>query len=554
MEHNLNKDARSTRRKAAESSIHAFAKLYLPHHFKIEPSIAHREIYDTLSIATIERNKKIAIAAPRDFGKSTTITLIDVIYLIAYGKENFIVIISSNAAQAQKILENIRKELTENVRLKEDFPEIFESEGMPKPPRWKQNDIITRNNVEVLALGYNQKIRGQRHGIHRPSLIILDDAEPDNGWPSSEMAEKMKEWLNKAVLQAGSENTNFLFIGTVHHWLSVLGDYLKENTSPGWIKLKYQALVEFPRQMNLWGTFSNIRHFREMYDGKGGAEAAVEYYRDHKTAMDEGGVSLWPQKWSILKLMEKFSDNEFSFMSEMQNDPRNLSEYSFDVDNFSYCDDGYSTVDTLLNDWGDGVQFYMGCDPSTGKSIITGDYSAIIVIACKNGIAAVIVADIARRTPDRFTRDIIAYAKRYRLTKLVIEDNNFQELVVQSLEKKAYEEGVALPIERVTNSAKKQDRIFSLYEWVKNGTIKFFRFERLLLEQFRWFPQQGKSDDGPDALEMAFRFAQMNQQPNINDLVKSFNQAKNKIPQRKGIIACDGQPFDDPFGLFRNIN
>jgi predicted phage terminase large subunit-like protein len=554
MVHNVLKVAYSARRKAAELSVEAFARHYFPHHLKIEPSIAHKEVYRELSKATIERNKKITIAAPRDFGKSTTITLIYVIYLIAYSKESFIVIISHTAGQAQKILENIRKELTENEELKKDFPEIFENEGRPKPPRWKQDDIITRNNIEVLALGYKQKIRGQRHGSNRPSLIILDDAEPDNGWPSSEMAEKMKEWLNKAVLQAGSENTNFLFIGTVHHWLSVLGEYLKENTSPGWTKFKYQAFIEFPTDRKLWGTFSNIRNFKDMYGGKTGPEAAVEYYRDQKLLMDVGCQLLWPARWSILKLMEKFSDNEFSFMSEMQNDPRNISEYSFDVDNFGWCDDEYLTVDALIRNWGYGTRFYMGADPAGCRSLFKGDYSAIVVIACKGRDAAVIVADIARRSQDKFVMDMVAYAKRYPLTKLVIENNGFQELVVQALEKRALEEGgVYLPIERVTNSAKKQDRLFSLYTWVKNCTIKFFKSDHLLLEQFRWFPQAGKHDDGIDALEMAFRFAEINNQMNIGDAVKSLKQAKIQVPRRGGIIACGDQPFNDPFGLFRNL-
>jgi len=92
------------------------------------------------------------------------ITLIYLIYSICYAKERFIVIISHTASQAQKTLENIRKELTENEKLREDFPEIFESDGRPKPPRWTQDDIVTRNNIEILALGYNQKIRGRRHG------------------------------------------------------------------------------------------------------------------------------------------------------------------------------------------------------------------------------------------------------------------------------------------------------------------------------------------------------------------------------------------------------
>ena len=524
---NLNKDVSLMRRKAGEGSILAFARLYLSHHLKIMPSQAHLEMYNLLLQAANEKSKKIAVAAPRDFGKSTMITLIYLIYLICYTREHFIVIISHTASQAQKTLENIRKELTENEQLRQDFPEIFESAGRPNPPRWTQEDIITRNNIEILALGYNQPIRGRKHGAHRAGLIILDDVEPDDGWSSPEMAEKMKQWFNKAVLRAGSDDANYLFIGTVHHWLSVLGEYLKEDESPVWIKRRYMALINWPDQMSLWQKFFNIRNSKEQYCDNAGVAAALRFYNDNQCLMNAGAELLWPEKWSLLKLMEMYNDNDFSFMSEMQNDPRNLSKHGFDVDGFSRWTDGYLTIDALLKSLGDGVRFYAACDPSMGKSMFRGDYSAIIILACKGGFTYVIVADIARRSPDMLTRDIIAYAKRYNFTKFIIEANNFQELMVQSLEKMAHDENVRIPIERVTNTSNKIDRIFSLYEWVKNGTIKFSKSDIVLLNQFRAFPQQGKNDDGIDALEMAFRFAQKDSQFNVEVMMKVFHKLKN---------------------------
>ncbi|MBU0534119.1 MAG: phage terminase large subunit [Candidatus Omnitrophica bacterium] len=532
---NLSKDIISLRRNEAETSIYAFAKLYLPDHLKIKPSKAHLEVYDLLLQATREKSKKIAIAAPRDFGKSTMITLIYAIYLICYNKERFIVIISNVESQAQKTLENIRKELTENERLQEDFPEIFENEGRPKPPRWTQSDIITRNNIEILALGYNQKIRGRRHGAYRPGLIILDDLEPDAGWSSPEMASKMKDWLNKAVFKAGSETTNYIFMGTISHWISVLGEYLQEDSNPTWIKRKYKALIEWPSHMNFWARFFNIRDSKEQYKGKKGIEGANHFYNDNKHIMDEGAVLLWPEKWDLLNLMQMYDDNKFSFASEMQNDPYNLSEITFDVDNFSYWTDEYPTVDVLLKFLGRDVRFYGACDPATGKSRFTGDYSAIIILACKGGFYYVIVADIARRTPDRLTKDIIAYAKRYPFSKFIVESNNFQELMVQSVEKEAKDARVSPRIERKNNNTRKTDRIFSLYDWVKNGTIKFSKNDRLLLDQFRAFPQQGKSDDGPDALEMAFKHAQKSPQIDTRGLSILTPIVNNWTPRNDGM-------------------
>jgi len=554
---NFNKDTSAIRRKAAEGSILAFAKLYLPHHLKVTPSKAHLEMYDLLLQATNEKSQKIAVAAPRDFGKSTMITLIYLIYLICYAKERFIVIVSHTASQAQKTLENIRKELTENEKLQQDFPEIFESAGRPKPPRWTQGDIITRNNIEVLASGYGQKIRGRRHGADRPGLVILDDAEPDEGWSSPEMAEKMKQWLNKAILRLGADNANYLFIGTVHHWLSVLGEYLKKDENVNWIKRTYQAIVKWPDRMDLWQKFFSIRNFKELYRDNTGPTYAALFYNDNRYAMDAGAVIIWPEKWTLLELMEQYGDNEYGFASEMQNDPRNLSDMVFDVDRFHYCSDEYPTVDALLRGRKDTFRFIGACDPATGKSLLSGDYSAIVVLACKDGCFYVIVADIARRSPDRLTRDIIAYARSYPFEKFVIETNGFQELMVKSLEKAAHQERVDIPIVSVTNMGNKVNRLFALYEWTKNGTIQFFRNDKILLDQFRVFPQQGKKDDGIDALEMCFRFAQNNQSFNHEAMRKVLRMMKDKSgPKGHFKYIKDSRTnkmidINDPFNFFK---
>ena len=144
MKNNVNKELSRLRRIEGGKSVLAFAMLYMKHHIHFTPSEAHLEIYRLLDIASVEKGKKIAIAAPRDFGKSTLITLIYIIYCICYSKEEFIVILSNTASQANQILDNIKKELTENELLKADFPEVFESSGKFKQLRWRQSDIITR--------------------------------------------------------------------------------------------------------------------------------------------------------------------------------------------------------------------------------------------------------------------------------------------------------------------------------------------------------------------------------------------------------------------------
>ena len=197
---NLLTKVQQFRRKVAQQSLINFARIYLERHLTFPPAMTHLEIYDLIFSMLHERGKKLALAAPRNFGKSTMITLIYILYAICYAKENFIVILSESADQARQILENVKKELTENPLLRSDFPEIFEAEGKPKPPRWTRSDIVTRNRIQVLALGVGQKIRGRRHGNYRPSVIFMDDIESSENTFSSETREKNRSWLTSAVL------------------------------------------------------------------------------------------------------------------------------------------------------------------------------------------------------------------------------------------------------------------------------------------------------------------------------------------------------------------
>jgi len=544
MNDKIHNDASSLRRRTAEKSIPAFAKLYLREHVSIPPSKAHLEIYDMLLEMITNRGKRIAIAAPRDFGKSTMITLVYIIYLICYAREHFIVIISNTASQARKILDNVRKELTENELLRQDFPEIFENNGKPKPPRWTNDDIITRNNIEILALGYGQQIRGRKHGYHRPTLVILDDLEDGENTFSYETKEKMKKWFERSVLKVGSSSSNFLFIGTVHNSFSLLGEYISSEVDPSWQGRKYKAIEEWPKHMNLWEHCWKIRSGKEVYNGSKGPLPAWQYYQDNKKDMDEGAVILWPQKWSLYSLMEMFAENDLSFRSEMQNEPIDIDDMTFDVDNFTYVDLQYPCVDEFLKDFKDKVNFYGACDPA----VMGDDYSAIVILACYEDDYYVIVADIARRSPDKLIKDILAYAKRFPFSKFAVEANNFQELMVNALEKEAKSQGISINLTPLKNTGPKNQRILSLYPWTKNGLLKFWRSLKLLLEQFRMFPR-GKHDDGLDALEMAVRIANQSRGSKVDGYLK-FLQALNK-PHRnpRRIIRYGDRPFDDPFGL-----
>jgi predicted phage terminase large subunit-like protein len=517
------------RRKAGKESLLAFARLYLSHYLKFPPSKAHIEIYDLLFDILKNRGKKIAIAAPRDFAKSTIVNLIFVLYCICYNMERFIVIISNTASQAEKLLENIKKELMENEMLKTDFPEIFEAGEKPKLSHSTQSDIISPNGIQLSALGSGQQIRGRRHGSYRPSLVIADDLEKGENTFSESSNERLKEYFSKSVLKSGSEDTNYIILGTIHHRRSLLAELISEDLNPGWIKKPYQAIISWPTNTPLWNKWAAIFRYKDSLDGFAGPEAALQFYLANKDAMDVGAQILWPERWNLYGLMKLNEENEYSFRSEMQNAPLDISSLVFKVDEFHYWDERYRSVEDLLRDLGRNAEFYGACDPSLGADPFRGDYSAIIVLVRdrRDDLLYIVTADIERRKPDKIIEDILAYHGRFKFNQFGFEVNQFQVLMLQDLVKRGQEKGNPIPTVPLKNIGPKINRIQSIQPSTKSGALQFSRGHGQLLDQCREFPT-GKYDDGLDALEMAVRVAGTGSSGNYDD--PEVFMAANDIP------------------------
>ena len=544
MKLSIKTDLSKLRREEGSKSLLAFAMLYMQHHMQFLPSEAHIELYDLLDKIIIKRGAKIAVAAPRDFGKSTMITLFYIIYCIAYSKEKFMMIISNTASQANQILDNIKKEWTENELLKSDFPEIFEFKLGFKQLRWREGDIITRNNIKILTLGSGQQVRGRRFGNARPTLVIADDLENAENTFSQDVRDKTKDWFEKSVLKVGSESTNYIFIGNLYHPYSLLGEYVSPDTNQTWIKRVYSAIVTWPIHMDLWDKWSNVYNYRESFKDASGLQAAFLYYRENKSAMDEGAKLLWPARYSLYDLMKIREENDFSFMSELQNMPLNPKECLLDTDKIVYWDHDGKSTDDLVRSLGENVKYYIGCDPSLGLSTVKGDYSAIVVLA-KDEVSKtlyIVEADIKRRPIEEIADDIIAYCLKYNPTKVGIEGNHFQRVLIDIVKKKAEEIELYPPIVEVINKDDKVARIQSLRPRIKSGNLQFSKKHRHLLEEARYFPR-GRHDDGLDSLEMAVRLS------NDNGVMFWFGGgSKNPPPDEPIYPTADGLM---PYGFYR---
>ena len=489
-----------------------FRRIYFKDYHKVQDAPFHGLLERQLMKMKTRRGRKFGLAAPRGSAKSTIVTLEYVLYSVVYGSERYIVIISNTANQATNLLTDIKYELENNPLLIEDFPEVCEIGEKPGPPRWRDNEIITRNGIKVSALGSGQQFRGRKNRQDRPTLIIGDDVEPGENTNSPDRSLKLYTWFLKSVLKMGNAETNYILIGTIHNYQSLLSKFLNRELHPDWRGGVVRA-VEVWSDHSGWTNWTRIYHRQETYNDETGPRAALKFFEANKEAMLEGTKVFWPDQSSYYDLMVCREENYNSFSSEYQNEPVNPEDCDFNMDEATYWDDHYKTLDELLRKIGRNVEFYGACDPSLGKENKRGDFSAIIVIARdpKNGTMYIIDADIKRRSPDHTINDILAYSKVRGFNRFGFEGNQFQCLMEDELRNRSNILGQYIPIESIINTGKKRARILSLQPFIKSGALQFCRRHLVLLEQMKMFPL-GRHDDGVDALEIAARICKASKQ------------------------------------------
>jgi predicted phage terminase large subunit-like protein len=476
---------RKTRVERANNDLEFFARSYFPHYIKHANAQLHEFLYRRLpEIVDNGIGDHEAIAAPRGNAKSTLVTQIFVIWCLVTNRKKYPVIIMDALDQALPMLEAIKAELEFNPRLVMDYPSAT---GQGRV--WQVGTIITANDAKVQVFGSGKRMRGLRHGPHRPDLAVGDDLENDENVRSPEQRDKLESWLKKTVLSLGpaDDSMDVVVIGTILHYDSVLARLIK---NPLWKSRKFKAVIEWPHRMDLWDKWE------ELLLNEGEA-AALNFHTERKTEMEAGGIVSWPAAQPLYKLMIKRArDGRAAFDSEQQNDP-----VSGDDAPFANC---ISFWVNRLPEW----RFFGACDPSMGKQGASRDPSALLVggFNRNTGILDVVEALIKKRVPDKIIEDVIELQKQYKCALWGVETVQFQEFFKTELVKRSAARGIPVPATGIKPTTDKILRIESLQPHMKNGLIRLSQSQNTLIDQLRHFPK-ADHDDGPDALHMLWMLA-----------------------------------------------
>ena len=472
------------RRERARQDFTFFRRAYFPHYCLVGGDSRLHEWLDTElpRMADAPEGVRLAIAAPRGEAKSTFVSLFFVLWAVLTGRKHYILIIADALEQAASLLGAVKDELEFNEALKRDFP------GAGKGHVWNVGTVVTPGNVKIQALGAGKRMRGLRHGPHRPDLIVLDDLENDGNVDKPEQRDKLQSWLQKTVLNLGAADGSMdvVYVGTLLHYDSVLARTLRK---PLWKARTFRSILRWPDRMDLWDEWESL------LSSRGEAEAR-RFYRQHRVKMEAGAEVSWPASRPLYRLMCLRAEDREAFDSEQQNDPLSANEAPFNGCITFWVD--------RSRDW----LLFGAVDPSLGKQGAGRDPSAILVGGFLRGSMTldVVEASIRKRHPDRIIEDVIALHDVHHPLLWGVEAVQFQEFFAHVLVQRAAERGIALPVRPLVNSADKLLRIESLQPHMAQGRIRLHASQQALIDQLRHFPR-ADHDDGPDALEMLWRLA-----------------------------------------------
>jgi hypothetical protein len=218
------------------------AKTFFPDRFHL-PFAApiHDQIFDLID----GPDQKVAIAAPRGWGKTSIVALALIARWILFRLTGFVCYINKSHDAASLQTENLRRELVSNKMIKSFFGQIrtkdasqhgFEEVFSKKA--WVAYDSL------VWPRGAGQQVRGVLFKNDRPGLIVIDDLEDPEKITNDDIRHRWYEWLYADVIKAlpriGPEarTCKVVYIDTLKHEDSVLQKLLD---SPEWKSVRLEA-------------------------------------------------------------------------------------------------------------------------------------------------------------------------------------------------------------------------------------------------------------------------------------------------------------------------
>ena len=404
----------------------------------------HGKIFDLIDGSA----QKVAIAAPRGWGKTSIVALALMARWILFRHTGFIVYINKSHDAASLQTENLRRELVMNRDIRaffgsfkhrdvnnKEFDEVFSKKA------WVAFDTL------VWPRGAGQQVRGVLFKNDRPGLIVIDDLEDPDQINNEDIRKGWYEWLYADVIKAVPR------IGPMAKlWKIVYIDTLKHEDAV------LQKLIDSPE-------WESVR-----------LEACDDDF--HSTAPDfmsnEDIIKEWDQHVA--------AGQTDVFFRELRNLPISTKDSAFRTDYFHYynlpperCsnENDLKLLDVEVQQ-DKNIETVVILDPAKTVKIHSAE-SAIIGIGIDLNSAKVFIRDIvsAKMYPDEIYDAMFGMAQMLGAKVLGIEETSLNEFIKQPIKNEMFRRGSFFELVwlKARGGMKKEHRIKELVPYYRGGYI-----------------------------------------------------------------------------------
>ena len=342
------------RRDSCRLDFRLFCETYAAESFPLAWSPDHLTAIAKIEAAVL-RGELFAFAMPRGSGK-TTLCEWACLWALLNGHRQFIVLIGSDQAIAEQMLDSIKSHLEQNDLLAADYPEATYPiraleginarargqtiDGTPTKIEWTADQITlatvpggASSGAAVRVAGITGRIRGLRHTrpdgkTIRPDLVLIDDPQTDESAASPSQCATRERTLSGAILGLAGPGKTIagLCTVTVIRTDDLADRLLDRQRHPSWQGERTKLVYEWPDAEDAWSQYAELR--REGQRDGTGTGAADEFYRQRQAEMDKGARVAWTERKAIGDLSAiqhawnlRIDRGEAAFNAEFQNAP-----------------------------------------------------------------------------------------------------------------------------------------------------------------------------------------------------------------------------------------
>lgn len=449
---------------AAKNDMNFFGALCIPEIFQFLFPPIFLAVWQMLTTAAAKDKgqEKLAIGLPRGFGKTIVLKLY-VVWLILFTNRRFILVVCNTATLAENFIADVVDILSSPniIRVFGDWRMSVE-----KDTQELKKFSFRGRAISLAGLGAGSSLRGLNIKYVRPDVIIMDDMQSKEQAASEVESAKVFGWMLGTLMKANDkQRCLFVFLGNMYPYEKAILKKLKTN--PQWVSFICGAILA-------------------------------------------DGESLWPELRSVEDILQELEHDESMghpeiFYSEVMNDDVAGSRSGVDFSKVNVWRDD----ETQPNFPQAG---FVIIDPSAAKK--KSDDVAIGVCLIHNGEPMLRELSVGKFNPAQQISESIRLACKYGLTAIVVEDVAYQSTLMFWMERRKQQLGLTM-IKVLPINPGNQNKNFRIQNMLKQLTAQKERIwvhvgcRSLVMHQITYFDPL-KTNNKDDILDiMAYFYSVM---------------------------------------------